>query len=85
DKITDYIMVINNAVKQEDSQILKDAQSKGRYITGLMKKYRSEHNARVERGEASPLKSIVYTDILNSYRRIKDHSLNIAEVLAGEK
>ncbi|MDD5134677.1 MAG: Na/Pi cotransporter family protein [Phycisphaerae bacterium] len=85
DKITDYIMMINNAVKEENSQILKDAQSKGRYITGLMKKYRSEHIARVERGQASPLKSIVYTDILNSYRRIKDHGLNIAEVLAGEK
>jgi phosphate:Na+ symporter len=85
DRVADYIVMINNAVKQEDDQILKDAQMKARAITDLMKKYRSEHIARVEKGEASPLKSIFYTDILNSYRRIKDHGLNIAEVLAGEK
>jgi phosphate:Na+ symporter len=85
DRVTDYIVMINNAVKEENDQILKEAQMKARYITDLMKKYRSEHIARVEKGDASPLKSIFYTDILNSYRRIKDHSFNIAEVLAGEK
>ncbi|MDD5134292.1 MAG: PhoU domain-containing protein, partial [Phycisphaerae bacterium] len=85
DKVTDFIIMINNAVKQEDNHILKDAEIKARYITGLMKKYRAEHIARVEKGDASPLKSIFYTDILNSYRRIKDHGLNIAEVLGGEK
>jgi Na+/phosphate symporter len=31
------------------------------------------------------MKSLIYMDMLSSYRRIKDHSLNIAEVVAGEK
>jgi phosphate:Na+ symporter len=85
DKVAEYIGFIGEAVKNEDSHILKTAEAKGKYITGLMKKYRAEHIARVEKGLASPLKSILYTDLLNAYRRIKDHGLNIAEVLSGEK
>ena len=30
-------------------------------------------------------KKLAYTDMLNFYRRMKDHALNIAEVVAGEK
>jgi Na+/phosphate symporter len=40
---------------------------------------------RVSDGKASPLKSLICMDMLNSYRRIKNHTFNIAEVLAGEK
>jgi Na+/phosphate symporter len=29
--------------------------------------------------------SLIYTDMLTAYRRIKDHAFNIAEVLIGEK
>jgi phosphate:Na+ symporter len=85
DKVVEYIIFINNAVKNDDRHILKTAEAKGRYITGLMKKYRAEHIARVEKGLVTPLKSILYTDMLNAYRRIKDHGFNIAEVLGGEK
>jgi phosphate:Na+ symporter len=85
DKVADYILLINSAVKNEDERILKEADDKGKYITGLMKRYRAEHIVRVEKKLVSPLKSILYTDMLNDYRRIKDHSFNIAEVLSGEK
>ncbi len=81
----DYVSFINEAVKNSNRDILIEAECRGRFITDLMKKYRNEHIARVESGKASPVKSLIYTDMLNAYRRIKDHSLNIAEVLAGEK
>ncbi|MBN1787984.1 MAG: Na/Pi cotransporter family protein [Sedimentisphaerales bacterium] len=85
DKVADYILLLNNAVKSGLKEDAVEVEKKGFAITELMKKYRSEHLARVEKGQASPLKSLMYTDMLNSYRRIKDHGLNIAEVLAGEK
>ncbi len=85
DNVAEYIELINKAVKNDDSSVLPPAESEGKGITELMKKYRAEHIERVESGEASPLKSLIYTDMLNSYRRIKDHGLNIAEVLGGEK
>jgi phosphate:Na+ symporter len=85
DQVADYILFINEAVKKSNGDIITEADGKGRFITTLMKKYRAEHIERVESGKASPLKSLIYTDMLNAYRRIKDHGLNIAEVLAGEK
>jgi Na+/phosphate symporter len=32
-----------------------------------------------------PLTGLVFPDMLNSYRRIKDHAFNIVEVLEGAK
>jgi Na+/phosphate symporter len=45
------------------------------------------HLARVSGGKATLLKSLFYTDMPTSYfyTQIKDHTFNIAEVLAGEK
>ncbi|MCD4830348.1 MAG: Na/Pi cotransporter family protein [Anaerohalosphaeraceae bacterium] len=84
DKVAGYITMINNAVENNDN-ILAEAEAQGKGITSLMKRCRSEHLERVGSGEVTPLKSLSYTDMLNAYRRIKDHGLNIAEVLAGEK
>ncbi len=85
DRVAEFIRLIDKSVKRRDAQVIKNAQNKGNAITRLMKESRTRHLDRVESGETSPLKSLIYTDILNSYRRIKDHALNIAEVLAGEK
>jgi len=85
DNVTEYIQLVNTAMENNDADVLPTAESKGKSVTELMKRYRSEHLARVSRGEATPLKSLIYTDMLNAYRRIKDHGLNVAEVLAGEK
>ena len=50
-----------------------------------MKEYRSGHLERLGEQKSTPLESLAIADILNSYRRIKDHAFNIAEVVAGEK
>jgi phosphate:Na+ symporter len=83
--VAEYLELIDEATKKADANVLMLAESDGKSITELMKRYRSEHLARVSSGAVSPLKSLIYTDMLNAYRRIKDHGLNIAEVLAGEK
>gem|GEM_PF-24249 len=85
DQVTSYIDLIYEAVRLENGDILNKAETHGENITLLMKKYRSSHLSRVGTGTTTPLKSLFYTDMLNAYRRIKDHALNIAEVLAGEK
>ncbi|OQA03303.1 MAG: Na+/Pi-cotransporter [Planctomycetes bacterium ADurb.Bin401] len=82
---SEYIGTINEAVINSNTDMLIEAEGRGKFITSLMKKYRGEHIERVEQGKASPIKSLIFTDMLNSYRRIKDHGLNIAEILAGEK
>jgi len=85
EKISDYVRLIGQAVKEGNEAVLSKAQTRGDAITHLVKQYRTKHLERVESGHILPLKSLIFTDILTSYRRIKDHGLNIAEALAGEK
>ena len=84
-RLLEYISMINDAVKENNVRVMLKARSRGDEITHLIKEYRTNHLERVEKGDLSPLKSLIITDMLSSYRRVKDHALNIAEVLAGEK
>lgn len=80
-----YIQMINEAERTEDKDVLSRAQTDSEQITAQMKDYRKRHLIRLSENKIPPLKSLVYTDMLNNYRRMKDHALNIAEVIAGEK
>ena len=85
DRVSAYINFINESVEESDTKILRKANTQGAAITHFVKEYRRKHLERVGTEHTSPLKSLIFTDILNSYRRIKDHALNIAEALTGEK
>ncbi|MCK4565243.1 MAG: Na/Pi cotransporter family protein [Verrucomicrobia bacterium] len=84
-KVVEYIRMVNAAERDENADILGKAQSDSEIITRQMKEYRSLHLQRLSESKTSPLSSLVFTDMLNNYRRMKDHALNIAEVIAGEK
>jgi len=81
----DYIRNINEAERTENKEIITKAETDGELITRQMKDYRRQHLLRLSAEKIPALKSLVFTDMLNNYRRIKDHALNIAEVIAGEK
>jgi phosphate:Na+ symporter len=88
DKVSEFLDVVDMAVTEtldNPPEFLSEAHTRSNAITSLVKESRTKHLARVEAGKASPLKSLIYTDMLTSYRRIKDHILNIAEVIVGEK
>jgi len=84
-RVTEYIKMINDAERNDNIDILGHAQTDSDIITSQMKEYRSLHLMRLSESKSSPLHSLVFTDMLNNYRRMKDHALNIAEVVAGEK
>jgi len=83
--VSDYIQSINEAGRTDNESIIESAQIDGDLITRQMKDYRRLHLIRLSEKKVPALKSLVYTDLLNAYRRMKDHALNIAEVIAGEK
>ncbi len=85
DRVADYTLMISDAVKSDNAEILAKAHSEGELITRLMKDYREKHLQRVQAKQVSALKSLIFVDILQSYRKIKDHALNIAEAVVGEK
>lgn len=87
-KVSEFLDSIVAAVTggvASPSEFLSLSHTRNNAITSLVKESRTRHLARVEAGMAPPQKSLIYTDLLTSYRRIKDHILNIAEVIAGEK
>jgi phosphate:Na+ symporter len=85
DRVAAYIRKVNRYMTDESGDLLSWAATEGTAISKLMKELRAKHLERLQNEEISPYFSLAYTDILNFYRRMKDHALNIAEVVAGEK
>jgi phosphate:Na+ symporter len=85
DRVEEYIELVTHAAREDRVEVLSKARVRGDAITHEVKQSREKHLTRVETKHATPLASLVFTDMLNSYRRIKDHALNIAEAVAGEK
>ncbi|MCK5528357.1 MAG: Na/Pi cotransporter family protein [Kiritimatiellae bacterium] len=85
DKTADYIELVNLCVKEERSEGLTKARVNGDAITFDMKEARDKHLDRLAHKQTDPLASLIFIDMLNAYRRVKDHGLNIAEAVAGEK
>lgn len=83
--VLDYLRKVSAAVRDEDEKAAIRLLPVSADISRVMKEYRQAHLNRLTEGKVTPLSSLVYTDMLNYYRRIKDHTLNIAEVAAGEK
>jgi phosphate:Na+ symporter len=85
DKVAAYVDTISDALRSNNTDILSRARTDGDAITLHMKDLRSRHFDRVKSKNVLPFKSMTYVDILSAYRKIKDHTLNIAEALVGEK
>ena len=87
DKVTQYLDMICEGISHQNDtpEYFSEMQTKGLAVTNLMKECRTRHLIEVGKSEVNPLMSLIYTDMLTAYRRIKDHAFNIAEVLIGEK
>ncbi len=85
DKTAEYVDLVNSCVKEERSEGITKARVGGDAITYEMKEARDQHLDRLTHKQTDPLASLIFIDMLNAYRRVKDHGLNIAEAVAGEK
>lgn len=85
DKTAEYVELVNACVKEERVEGLTKARVSGDAITHEMKEARDAHLDRLAKKQTDPLASLIFIDMLNAYRRVKDHGLNIAEAVAGEK
>ncbi len=65
--------------------LMVDFQPEAAKVLKVMKEFRHEHLETFARQEHNPLMSLVYTDMLTAFRRVRDHAYNIAEVVTGEK
>lgn len=83
--VASYFSMVDSAIAEQKPQILPKVRSEGIAITHRFREKRNNHLQRISKTKMDPLLSISYINMLSSYRRIRDHVLNIAEALAGEK
>ncbi len=84
-QVADYARMIREALEADDVNCMVKAQSAGKAVTRFMKDCRRRHLALLCDHDLPPLQSTVYMDMLNYYRRMRDHALNIAEIVGREK
>ncbi|KKM02746.1 hypothetical protein LCGC14_1781350 [marine sediment metagenome] len=85
DEVATYVEMINTACRQNNPGIVAKAHSQGDGITHHIRELRGRHLEDVSRIRQEPLVTVIFVDLLNAYRRVKDHAMNVAEALAGEK
>lgn len=84
-EIAAYMAMVLEAYRQRNEDIVSKAKSQGDAITHRIRAAREAHLRRLADERVAPLASVTFTNMLNSYRRVKDHMLNFAEAMAGQK
>ncbi|HUT01557.1 MAG TPA: Na/Pi cotransporter family protein [Phycisphaerae bacterium] len=85
DQVAEYMDMINDACAQNHPEIVSKAHVHGDGITHHIRELRGDHLAEVSHERQDPLVTVIFIDMLNGYRRVKDHGMNVAESLAGQK
>jgi phosphate:Na+ symporter len=85
DRVAEYMRLINVAYEQRHPEIITKATSIGGEIAHRVKDLHQRHLDALSKDRIEPRVSVAYTATLNSYRRVRDHALNIAESMAGAK
>ena len=86
DRVSAHVAQIIHGTRTGGSiDFMREIRAEDDAITHLFKDNRTEHMNRIVSGSCDVLSSIVYSDIMQSYRKIKEHAYNIAEALMGEK
>ncbi len=85
DKVDEHLRLVSDGVATRRVEVLSKARIQGEAIDAFVKESRRRHLSQVGNESSNPRSTLIFTDMLNAYRRVKDHVLNIAEALAGEK
>ncbi|MEX2672108.1 MAG: Na/Pi cotransporter family protein [Phycisphaeraceae bacterium] len=85
DRVTAYVEMVNTWVQARDRDALSRAETESEIVTRRIKQLREQHLVRLTDEKVNPIQSMSYTAMLNAYRKIKDHALNIVEAMVGHK
>ena len=85
DSVSEYVDLVADGFEQRRPEVITKANSQGDAITLRIKELRDQFLVRMSEEKFDPQVSVAYNAQLNGYRRVRDHVLNIAEAIAGEK
>ncbi|MDH4183404.1 MAG: Na/Pi cotransporter family protein [Nitrospinota bacterium] len=74
-----YITLVAQGYERMAKELLFKARPQSEAINHKIRKIRLRHISRLSETRNDPLITMVYSDMLNDYRRVKDHALNVAE------
>jgi phosphate:Na+ symporter len=84
DAIADYLQRVHIAHSQQDKDILAKLDTKKKHLRQNLKKQRQAHLEDLSTEAIPPQVSIAFMGVLNAYARVRDHSQNISEAIAGQ-
>jgi phosphate:Na+ symporter len=85
DMITKYLDRIVENIDSRHPETMAYANSEGRTITLHIKDMRDQFLERIAEDRPNPKVIVAYNTQLNAYRRVREHVLNAAQALSGEK
>jgi len=83
--VSDYLRMVTAGYEQREPEVITKANSVGSEINHRVRQLRDDHLQRLTDKKVEPNVNVAFTSTLNSYRRVSDHALNVAESLAGVK
>ena len=89
DMVADYFARVTAAYRENKQDIVADAKSRGDAITKHVKRlgnlFLNRTMANSFESPLDPRVSVAYNRQITAYRRVRDHTLNIAEAIGGAK
>lgn len=86
DRVAAYVAEVSSGLRGAvRSDYLSHCRTEDSSIDHFYKDMRAEHMNRIVSGECEILTGMIYADMMQSYRKIKSHALNVAEAICGEK
>jgi hypothetical protein len=85
DRVYDFMTVVNQTCVENKPELLVDAVTTGEEITKHAKSLYKKQDLRDPIDQLTPFVSTSYWRQVTAYRRVRDHLINIVEVVKGEK
>lgn len=76
---------VHTCYQQRRPDVTREVGPEGEAVIHRIKDHLDAHLSRVSASKMDALQSVVFTDMLNAYRRVSDHLLNVAEAIDAAK
>lgn len=80
-----YLVDINEALGQENRNVVIKTEATSKRIKNEIRALRKKHLDDLSAGTTPPVVSVAFLATLNAYARVRDHTRNVAESIAGLK
>ena len=85
DMANNFLHLVTDGYRQRKPEVTTKANTISSEINHRVRTLHEDHLRRLTEKKVEPHVNVAFTSTLNSYRRVSDHTLNVAEALAGVK